>query len=159
VAIVAVAARGRISLPPRERQAMHTGTVAFGLLLVAPGAFRGLGRHIVIGMFNSNVAVATDAGIGPMNGRGQFGFVYKEPNRLADPVGLVESFVGVAVQTGAVLNLRAQGASNKEDQGAQGKPQAGKTITHDSRESAGVINFALPGLAIVSLFLREPTAR
>jgi hypothetical protein len=94
-----------------------------------------------------------------MNGSGQFGFVYKEPNRLAGPVGLVESFVGVAVQTGAVLNLRAQGARDKDDQGAQGKAQAGKTITHDSRESAGVINFALPGLAIVSLFLREATAR
>ena len=132
---------------------MNTGPVTFGLLFMASRAVRGFGRQIIVRVFERNVDVAADAGIGPMDGGGELGFVDIEPKGFACGVSFVESFVRVTVQAGAVLNLRTKSADDEGHERAQGSAQASETVTHAAEASACVINFALPALLIFSLFL------
>ena len=104
VAIVAVAAGGGAFLPCGRREAMSTGAVVFGLPGVATGASGGLRRDIVIRMLGGDVGVTIGAGVGLMDGSGDFGLIDEQRDFFAGGIGLSERLVCVALEAGTVLD-------------------------------------------------------
>ena len=105
MSIVAIAASGRIFLAAGDGQAMDTGAVGLGLSLVAMGAIWRPGSDIIVRVFGGNVAVTTGASVGFVNGGGKFGLVDEKRNPLPCGVGLIEGFIGMAFETGAVFDF------------------------------------------------------
>ena len=102
VRTVAIRAGGGVLVAGLSRQAVNAGAVAFALLLVAARAIdRGHGP-VVVGMFCGHVRMATDAGIGFVDGGRQDGRVNEQGFGYAGGVGCRQRVVGMAIQTVAV---------------------------------------------------------
>lgn len=112
---------------------MHTGAIAFGLFLMANRALGCPSRHIVVGVFGGDIAVATGAGIGPVDGSAQLAFIDKQGNGFARSVGFVQGFIRVAVQAGAILDL-AHGAEAGQPATSQHHVKKGSSSKSDSPE-------------------------
>ena len=101
--IVAILAGRGVSAARFQRQAVDAGVIAFGLLLMADGAVDRLQMDIIVGMFDGDVGMATDAGVRFMGRSLQFGFIDEQGNGFAGGVGNGQSPVRVTIQTIAVL--------------------------------------------------------
>src|SRR5271166_2958938 len=104
MAVMAVAASGRAQVAIAEGDAMHARAVAVRLLRMASRAIRRFCGHIVIGMFAREVRMATGAGVGAMDGRGELRHVHVKRYDTAGGVGLDEGRVVMAVEAFAVLD-------------------------------------------------------
>ena len=65
--VVTVTASRSVVFASRGSEAMDAGAVTLRLLFVAFGAIRGLRRHVIVGMLESNIAMTTGARIGAMH--------------------------------------------------------------------------------------------
>src|ERR1044071_7636574 len=108
-----------MELAARQRQAVHTGSVTFRLLLMALRAAGRLSRQAVIGMFSRYITVTTDAGIGLVHGSRQLGLIDKQGEFLSQGIGLGKSLVGMTIQAGAVFNFL--GREGCEGEGCYGQ--------------------------------------
>ena len=114
---MAIAASGRVLPAFGGGDAVDARAVAFGLLRVAARAIDGEGRNIVIRMFDSDIGMATGAGIGLVDGGGEFGNIHKQRNLFARGVGFAQRFVRVTIQTGTVLDCFTRGERQAREQG------------------------------------------
>ena len=81
--VMAITTGGRVHFPGSQRQAVHTGTIALGLLPMTTSAVRRARGYIVVGVLFCKVAVTTRASIGLMNGAGEFDLINKKGNGFA----------------------------------------------------------------------------
>ena len=105
MAIMAITAICGILFASSQGQAVNASPIALGLLFVAFGTARGLGRHVVIRVLGSDIAVATRAGIGFVDGSQELGFINEQRKGLTGGVGFEEGLVGMTVKAGAVFDL------------------------------------------------------
>jgi hypothetical protein len=83
---------------------MDTRTIGRRLLLVAALAVNRLGVDFVVGMFGSDIIVATGAGVRAVYGPEELGRVYIDRDRSARGIRLGKFLVSVTLQTRAVLD-------------------------------------------------------
>jgi len=102
VGVVAILAGSGVLMAGAECEAVNAGVVKVRLAGMADGAVDGLEGDVVVRMAGGGVGMATDAGIGVMNGRGEMGLVNKEGNDFAGGVGFGEGVIAVAVEAVAV---------------------------------------------------------
>ena len=102
---------------------VDAGGVFLTRLLVAGGAIDRFGAKVVVGMLGFKIGVATDAGVGLVDGRGERGGVNKDGNFFSHRIGHGERLVGVTLQAFVVGNglrpsreLQDQQAQNQQNQ-------------------------------------------
>ena len=117
MAAMAIAASGRVFPAFGGGNAVKAGAVAFGLLRVAACAIDGPGRNIVIRMFDGDIGMATGAGIGLVDGGGEFGNIHKQRNLPARGVGFAQRLIRVTIQTGTVFDCFGRGEGQGREQG------------------------------------------
>jgi hypothetical protein len=84
--------------------AVDAGRVFFALRCVTGPAIDRFGSDIVIGMFGSEVGMATGARIGFVSGSQEPGPVNKQGKRLSGGIGFEKGLVGMTFQAGVVAN-------------------------------------------------------
>ncbi len=87
-------------------QAVDAGVVKVCLARMADGAIDGLESKVVVGMAGGGIGMATDTGIGVVNGRGEAGLVHKERNDFARGIGFGQRVIAVAIEAIAVSQGR-----------------------------------------------------
>src|SRR5690349_17640266 len=89
-------------------QAVDAGRVFFSLRRVTAPAIDRFGGNIVIGMFGSEVGMATGARIGFVSGRQESGGVNEQRERLSRGIGLEKRLIGMTIQAGVVADRRGR---------------------------------------------------
>jgi hypothetical protein len=143
---VAIRAGGGVFVARLVRQAVNAGAITFALLRVTARAIDGRDGPVVVGMFRGDVRMATDAGVGFMDGRGQDVLVNKQGFGHAGGIGHRQRLVGMAIQTVAVGKPRPHRPLPKEAK--RGDDQKSLCADNHSESSDGAANTALHPLAI-----------
>ena len=104
--IVAIRAGGRRDLPGLPGQTVNARIVTVRLARMANGAVDRFQHDVVVRMFRRCIGMATDAGIGFVDGRLEPGFIHEQVNRAASGVRGREGLVQMTIQAIAVLKLR-----------------------------------------------------
>ncbi len=102
VLAVAIGAGGRCGGAHGAAHAVDARGIDIRLLLVADRAVHRLRRDVVVGMIPGEIAVATGAQVGLVDGSREFRRIDKQRNDLADRIGLVQVFISMAFQAVAV---------------------------------------------------------
>ena len=121
----------------RMTHTVDAGGILFRRLIMAGSAVDRLGRHIVIRVFAGYVGMTTRARVRAMHRRSELGFIDKKPNRFACRIGLVQSFIRMALQTsgvGVLFSSKGTAAARKED-GNQKWSQRGNPKSQIGRAS------------------------
>jgi hypothetical protein len=79
------------------------------------GAVHRPGRLVIIGMFDGYASVATDAVVGFVDRRLQFGRVHKEGDGFAGGIGFEQGVVAVTIQTITVFDS-GQGRERRQQE-------------------------------------------
>ena len=79
-------------------QPVNAGIVALGLPLVAERTIHRLQDDVIIWVLGRAVRVATDADIGPMDGRRQLRLVHEKRDDFPGGVGLYQRVIAVAIK-------------------------------------------------------------
>jgi hypothetical protein len=139
------------------RNAMHTRAVAGGLPFMTHGAGGGLGGLVVVGMFVSDISVATRASVCRVNGCCQLREIHKDGDFFSRRRCLGKRFVSMAFHAIAVLQGSGRpGIPNRNRQGKQRESQTPEySSTHTERESNDAAQIALRDLVIARRFLAD----
>ena len=103
MAIMAVTASGRVSMPCFEREPMDARVVALYLLRMTSSTVRRPSGEVIVGMPGCDVRVTTRARIGLVNGCVQFGHVHEQGNLFAARVCGRQHPIGMALHAGTAV--------------------------------------------------------